>query len=157
MFIVKLNSICCLVNLACVSVLLGMLQVDLAFDMGGEIDSIKTYYCSLTRTFSTVLGIARIIIPVLLSGFSSICLCVTLPTSYLRKMERFRSSLMICIGLPVVIVSVMTCGFNCTMPSFTNEGSRLVYAAHIVLGALFLTSMSIQTYTWLNLQEVVRK
>jgi hypothetical protein len=157
MFMDKLNSICSLLNLVCLSLLLGMLLVDFAFDAGAEIDSIRTYYCSLTQTFSTVPGIARIIIPVAVSGVSSLCLCVTLPTYALRRLERLRMCLMSFIGFPVVIVSVVTCGRRCAMPNFTHESLRLVYGAHLILGALFLASLSIQTYTWLNLQEIVRK
>ena len=120
--------------------LIGMLMVDLQFDMSYDRDVLQIYYCSLTKSLLSPVGLIRLFLPMFLSAIVNVLLFFKANS---RTSQSLVILLLVLVGLPTMGVSVATCHSAC-LTGFDQESLGLVFAAHWVMLALFACVPAIQ-------------
>jgi hypothetical protein len=127
--------------------LLGLLMVDIQMDLTGDQSELKSYYCALTGSLASPVGIVRMGIPVLTSSLIQLSLCRSLSILSDRRLQRMITALLVFVGMPSVGVSIATCISVCTQNNSSNfEAFSVVRMTHYVMWGLFVFCICIQSY-----------
>ena len=132
-----------LLSIGCNFFLLGLLTVDVTFDFIPDTAAVVSYYCSLSNSFKSALGISRILIPVFLSGNALIYLSLKVPVPILKRQGQLVTCLMSVVGLPSLVVSILSCKRDCDQYQEIRS-LDLVRTIHAVMGCLLVFSVCAQ-------------
>ena len=119
-----------LLAVVCMSTLLGLLLVDIQFDVSVESAEIQHYYCSLVKSFGSVSGVSRLAVPCLLLGFAQLCLAYHL-SGNLRRLQTFVNAMMIFVGLPSICVSISVSRSACFASPW--ESHDIICVSHLIM------------------------
>ena len=131
----------------CLSYLLGLLMVDMQFDVALDESVTNAYYCTLTHSFTTWLGLMRIGLPAAAVAVSQLALIWVFPVGPLHDLQSLLASLLVFVGAPVMAISVTVCTNACLLEDATAwPPLSLIRGIHAVMFLLLSSGVVIQSY-----------
>lgn len=135
-------------NIVALAYLIGSLMVDVDFDVIGNTVLTRQYYCALSRSLTTIVGITRLAVPIGLAGFSQMYLCLSLQREVLRQLQIYTAAVLLFIGTPSLIVSMFSVRESCEpffVPDMT-EAFAIVRAVHCVMFVILSGAVLSESY-----------
>lgn len=120
--------------------LLGMLSVDLIMDQSKDESMQMDYYCTLIRSFTSVLGALRMVPAALTLAVSSILALKTAPISS-KRLHYFHVFLLVFLGLPAFFFTAFRVNEACQSGLYPSSTVLIAHYAIFVILATCITLM----------------